>query len=552
MERRKFLQSTLLAGAGLAFSRRNALAVSAADAQVEVLLEEPLGTIAPEIYGQFTEQLGGTIYDGVWVGEGSKIANQRGIRSALIEKLRAIQMPVCRWPGGCFADSYDWQDGIGPRAKRPTRTNFWEGAAFQQLHGKGVQLYEDNAFGTDDFVRFCKLTGAQPYLAANLRSLPALDFDHWIEYCNSPTGSTTLARQRAANGSSNPYNVRYWGVGNEAWGCGGNFSPEDYANEFRRFTAWTPHYGMDLQFIGSGPNDDDVSWTRRFFDALFTANRYYDRKTIWGWSVHHYATDLSRGKPHTWDSEKGDAIQFDSVDWYELLKQADLMEPILHDHWAALAEYDPEHRIKLVVDEYGPWYRPGTEQDPTQTLGQQITVRDALATALTLDTFNRNPEKVGMAACAQLVNCLNSLFLAHEDNFITTPNYNVFAMYMPHMGAQAVRAECFAPEVHYPRDGKPASFWGLKGSASIKDKTLTVTLVNPNLSAAHDTEIVLRGGTPASAKGSVITASDVHAHNTFTQPDAVKTAALQVAMDGSRLRCTLPPGSVAALQVQLG
>jgi len=541
MQRRTFLQSSLLASAGLVFTRRYAQAFSAADTQVEILLDEPLGTIAPEIYGQFTEQLGGVIYDGVWVGEGSKIPNQAGIRSALIEKLRAIRMPVCRWPGGCFADSYDWKDGIGPRAKRPTRTNFWEDAGFKQLHGKGVQIYEDNAFGTDDFLRFCKLTGAQPYLAANLRSLPALDFDHWIEYCNSPAGSTTLANQRAANGSRDPYNVRYWGVGNEAWGCGGTFSPEDYASEFRRFTTWVPRYGLDLQLVGSGPNGDDVSWTHRFFDALFTGSRYYDHNTIWGWSVHHYS-----------NYPKSNAIRFDPVDWYELLQQADLMEPIIRDHWAALAEYDPAHHVSLVVDEYGPWYESGTEIDPTHIFGQQITVRDALATALTLDTFNRNAEKVGMAACAQLVNCINSLFLAHEDNFITTPNYNVFAMYAPHMGAKAVRAEFFAQEVHYQRDGKPAKFWGLKGSASRKDKMLTLTLVNPSLTEARDTEIVLRGGSAASATGTVLTASDVHAHNTFAQPDAVKTASLQVTLDGSNLRCTVPPASVVAIQAQLG
>ena len=201
-----------------------------ADSHIDVLLSEPLGTISPNIYGHFTENLGGVIYDGVWVGEDSKVPNEHGIRSALIERLRKIKAPVIRWPGGCFADSYDWRDGVGPREKRPRRTNFWN----EYPQSPAIHKYDPNQFGTDDFVRFCRLTGAEPYLAANLRSLPAEEFDHWVEYCNSPEGSTSLADLRKAGGSPQPLNVRYWGVGNESWGCGGEFTAQEYAVEFRR------------------------------------------------------------------------------------------------------------------------------------------------------------------------------------------------------------------------------------------------------------------------------------------------------------------------------
>ena len=520
MERREFLKTAAaITAAALVFGKRTTLAQQAGS-HIEILLDEPIGTIAPEIYGHFTEHLGTVIYDGVYVGEDAKIPNQHGLRTALIEGMRTIKAPVVRWPGGCFADSYDWRDGIGPRDKRPRRTNFWTDAYPEALKTKNIpQVYEPNTFGTADFARFCKLCGAEPYIAANVRSLPALEFDHWVEYCNSPRGTTTLSETRAADGSADPYNVRYWGVGNESWGCGGNFDPEDYAIEFKRYTTWVPSYGVPLRFVASGPNSDEQAWTRGFFNKLYHGQPSKDAHGVWGLSIHHYATNLSRGKTDDWVLEKGDALNFEPIDWYELCKETDRMEHIINDHWTALGEFDLGRNIRLVVDEYGPWYKPGTEYSPEQLLGQQITVRDAVMTAISLDTFNRNAEKVGMAACAQLVNNLNALFLTHGDEFTTTPNFNVFEMYAAHQGGTSVRAEFSAPEVHYDRDGKPASFWGLKGSASVKGKTLTLTAVNPDVSQPRDAQIVLRGASAASAKAWVVTDSDIHAHNTFEQPD---------------------------------
>jgi alpha-N-arabinofuranosidase len=552
MERRGFLKTAVASAAtALVFGRRGALAQQA-DSHIEILVDEPIGAIAPEVYGHFTEHLGSVIYDGIYVGEGSKIANQRGLRSALIEKMRVIKAPVVRWPGGCFADSYDWRDGIGPKDKRPRRTNFWTDSFSEAQRKQNIpQIYDPNEFGTDDFVRFCKLSGAEPYIAGNVRSLTPLDFDHWVEYCNSPKGTTTLAETRAAAGEPEPYNVRYWGVGNESWGCGGNFDPEDYAIEYKRYTTWVPSYGVNLRFVASGPNSDEQAWTRGFFNKLFHGQPSRDPHGVWGLSVHHYATNLSRGKSDDWNASKGDALKFDPIDWYELCKESDRIEKIILDHWTALGEFDLEHKIKLVVDEYGPWYRPGTENSPEQLLGQQITVRDAVVTGLTLDTFNRHAEKVGMAACAQLVNCLNSLFLTHGDQFATTPVFNVFEMYAAHQGGTAVRSEFSAPEVRYDRDAKPASFWGLKGSASLKGKTLTLTAVNPDVSQPRQAEIMLRGAKPVSAKAWIVGDSDIHAHNTLGQPEQVKTRTAEVSVRGGSLSFTFPAASVVKIEVQL-
>lgn len=552
MERRRFLKAAAgTAAAAAVFGRRGVLAQQA-ESHVEVLVDEPIGTIAPEIYGHFTEHLGAVIYDGIYVGEGSKIANQHGLRTALVEKMRAIKAPMVRWPGGCFADSYDWRDGIGPKDKRPRRTNFWTDQFTEAQRKQNLpQIYENNQFGTADFVRFAQLCGAEPYIAGNVRSLTPLDFDHWVEYCNSPKGTTTLAETRAADGSAEPYNVRYWGVGNESWGCGGNFDPEDYATEFKRYTTWVPDYGVGLRFVASGPNSDEQAWTRGFFNKLFHGQPSRDAHGVWGLSVHHYASNLSRGKTDDWVAQKGGALQFDAVDWYELCRETDRMEKIILDHWTALGEFDVERKIKLVVDEYGPWYRSGTEVSDVAIISQQVTVRDAVATGQTLDTFNRHAEKVGMAACAQLVNCLNSLFLTRGDAFVTTPVYNVFEMYAAHQGGSAVRAEFAAPEVHYDRDGKPAAFWGLKGSASVKGKTLTLTAVNPDVSAGRETEIVLRGARAASAKAWLIAENDMHAHNTLGEPEVVKTRAAEVALRGGSLNFTFPPASVTKIEVEL-
>ncbi|HXN50054.1 MAG TPA: alpha-L-arabinofuranosidase C-terminal domain-containing protein [Bryobacteraceae bacterium] len=533
-DRRTFLRG--LAAFGLAASgSRSQPATGESSAHIEILPDEPIGVIAPEIYGHFIEHLGGVIYDGVWVGEASKIPNEGGIRRAVIDALKAIHAPVVRWPGGCFADSYNWRDGIGSAADRKSRTNFWGGV-------------EPNAFGTQEFLRFCSLTGAKPYLAANLRGLPAWDFQQWVEYCNSPAGSTTLAQQRAAQGHPEPYDVRYWGVGNESWGCGGNFTPDEYATEFRRFTAWLPQYGGHerLDLVASGPSDREVDWTRRLLHSL-AEKRVID--SVYGLSLHYYTWNLSAGLTADWDLGKRDALTFDELEWYELLSQGDVMDAIIRDHWAVMAESDRNHHIKLIVDEWGAWYRPGTEVGPKYGLSQMLTLRDALLSGLTLDIFQRHADKVSMANAAQLINCLHSLMLAREDQFVLTPVYHVFKMYMAHMGARSVRAEFAAPPVSYDRRGQPGALWGLNGSASISGKNVTLTVVNPHTTRALEAEVVVRGATVASAAGQVLTNADIHAHNDFQHPDVVHPEPVRVTVEAGRLRHRFPPASVTSLSL---
>ena len=559
--RRRFLQTSTLAAASTALSRYTPAqtASSSSEATIDILPSETLGTIAPEIYSHFIEQLGGVIYDGVWVGEKSKIPNLNGVRLDFINTMKAVQAPVLRWPGGCFADSYDWREGIGPANQRPNRAAFWN----QQ---------ENNRYGLHEFMATCRAIGCQPYLAGDLRSLPARDFYQFIEYCNTPAGNNpsnsanpaapdTLASERAANGSPEPFNVQYWGVGNESWGCGGSQTPEEYAGEFRRYTAWVPNtsqptgHPRPLKFVAVGPNGDDIDWTRRLFKALGGSHP-------WGLSVHYYTS----GSPSQFAA--GDALNFDNNAYYDLLTRGAAMEQVITDHFAAIGELVPHNPVKLVIDEWGAWYGRGTELGPGYLLSQQSTMRDALLSGITLDTFQRHPDKVAMANVAQSINCIHSLMLAQEDRFCVTPTFHVFRMYLPHSGATAVRADFSAETIADPMAGAPIpvggetylgsvkavkTLAGLSGSASMQGKTLTLSVVNPHLDRPLTTQITVRSAsTISAAKGTVLASHNVHDHNDFTNRNAVHPIAATTGQpSGTRLMHTFPPASITTLQLTL-
>ena len=547
--RRDFLRAGIAGAAGIVLAdSAPAWAQTATDARIEVLLGEPIAAISPNVYGQFAENLGGVVYDGIWVGETSPVPNVGGVRKALVDHLRAIKAPLMRFPGGCYADSYDWRDGVGPPAERPRRTNFWvdeeSGAA------PPAQKFDPNRFGTDEFMRFCRLAGCAPYLAANVRSLPGLVFDEWVEYCNAPAGSTTFADERAAAGDAEPFAVRYWGVGKEAWGCGGTFTPQEYAEEFCRYTAAVPDFGVDLRFVAAGPDKGDWQWTRGFFEAIARRGKG-QLGVVYAFALHDYTWNLSRGKTTDWVRGKGDAVAFAPVDWYELLREGSRMESLITEHWKLMGDVDTAHVVKLAVDEWASWYRPGSAPTPGDLFEQMPTLRDAVYSALTLDIFNRHADKVAMANCAQLVNCLNSPYLAHEDKFCVTPVGHVFALYAAHQGGQSVRAEFSAPDVAYDRDGMPASFRGLDGSASLRGKTLTLTVVNPHVSEPRSTRIVVRDAAIAATTVTTLTAPDIHAHNTFDRPDAVVPASRRTDVAARAASIVLPPASVTQLTLSL-
>jgi alpha-N-arabinofuranosidase len=493
---------------------------------VTVLLDEPIATIRPALYSQFAEHIGGVIYDGIWVGPDSKVPNIDGIRRDLAEHVKQLGPVVARWPGGCFADKYHWRDGVGPRQARPRRFGRWR------------EDTETNQFGTHEFLRFCRLCGVEPYFAANVGTGSPEEFQQWVEYCNAPAGSTSLADQRASDGMREPLGVRYWGVGNESWGCGGKFTPEDYCREYRRFTEWLPQYGVPLYLIAAGPNGNDREWTRRFF------TKWKDgmRAPIQGWAPHYYC------------GTTGHALKFTQDQWYEQLHKANQMETLVIDQWNTLAEFDPEHKIKLVIDEWGSWHPPGTEINKRHLYEQMSTLRDAMVAALSLDTFNRHADKVDMANIAQLVNNLQSLFLADGDRFVATPNFNVYAMYRRHQGAQGVRVVTEAPEVAFRAGHRDLSIFRLAGSASRPaPKEVTLTLVHTHATEPAEIVVRLRGAAVGEVRHTVLTHRELSAHNTFDDPRNVipRRGSATPAVAGDVARCVLPPASVNRLDLQL-
>jgi alpha-N-arabinofuranosidase len=311
-----------------------------------------------------------------------------------------------------------------------------------------------------------------------------------------------------------------------------------------------PEFGQKLAFIASGPNDDNWEWTRGFFEEILRKGKGQLR-SIYGIALHYYTWNLSRGATKDWFKGKGDALQFDVVDWYELLREGDVMESLIKGHWQVMGEADPEHNVKLVVDEWGPWYKPGSEATPGDQIEQMPTLRDAVHAGMTLDIFNRHPEKVAMANCAQLINCLNSLYLAHEDRFCVTPVGHVFAMYAAHQGGQALRTIFSVPNISYDRDGKPSSFWGLNGAASLQGKQLVLTVVNPDVKLSRETQITVRGASLQSGSATTLTHTDIHAHNTFEQRNVVAPQNRSVEAKGRTLTYTFPPASVTKLTLSL-
>jgi alpha-N-arabinofuranosidase len=532
MNRRAFIKAGAsvaigaLAGSGLAF---------AADAEIELSPGEPGAVISPHIYGHFIEHLGGVIYDGVWVGRDSSIPNVDGIRKQLVDDMKRIGAPNLRWPGGCFADGYHWRDGIGKPSGRPRTYNFW-----QRRMPAGIDATETNQFGIHEFMHLCRLVGAEPYIAANVGSGTPKEFHDWVSYCNAPVGTVSLADERAANGDKEPFRVRYWGVGNESWGCGGTMRPEEYAALYRRFVTQFPAYKEPF-LVATGPRghsaDGDIGWTTGFFEAM----RGFEPPH--GFSLHFY-TDL-RPSP----LKAGD---FKAPEWYEVLLRGVRLEKVIEDHWKEMGKFDAAHRTKLVVDEWGVWYAPGSEIAPAYILSETITLRDAVHTGMTFDIFNRHAEKIAMANVAQSVNCIHSLFLAQGPKFVRTPVYHVFDMYRSHMGARQVAVTNPVSELNVSVLAGQARLPGLSASASIRDRRLAVTLTNPSLDAVLSVRIRLAGGARATeARAQVLTHPDMRATNTFADPDEVKPATHPVRLVGDALVLSLPKQSVVLVECEI-
>lgn len=498
----------------------------AVTAQNEINLQADKGNfiINKNIYGHFAEHLGHCIYGGLYVGENNtNIPNREGIRLDVMAALKKMKVPVLRWPGGCFADTYHWKDGIGPKNKRPSMLNVWWG-----------NVKEDNSFGTNEFLNMCEVLGAEPYLSGNVGSGSPQELSDWVKYTIHPNNSSPMPDLRQQNGRANPWHVKYWGIGNEAWGCGGNMKAEYYANIYRQYVTFMSNGNPKEKIfrIASGASDADYHWT----EVLM---RDIPHSMLDAVGVHHYSVI-------NWN-KKGSATGYSEEEYFTTMQRAMEMEELVVKHSAVMDKYDPGKKVAMVVDEWGGWYdpEPGTNG---AFLYQQNTMRDAMIAGVSLNIFNNHCDRVKMANLAQIINVLQAVILTDEEKMILTPTYHVMEMYNVHQNATMLPLTITGSDYKMGKEALKA----ISASASKDADGVThISLVNIDYSKAQEVNINLSGASYSSISGKILTSAKMQDYNSFENPEKIKPAVFKGSeFIGSVLKVKLPPYSVVVLQMK--
>ena len=507
----------------------NFLLAQSTENKIIVYTDSIQGKISKNIYGHFAEDLGHCIYGGFWVGENSSIPNTRGIRNDVVKALREINIPNLRWPGGCFADTYHWKEGIGPKSERKKIVNTtWGG------------VVEDNSFGTHEYMDLCEQLGCEPVICGNLGSGTVQEMADWVEYLTSDAESP-MTELRKKNGREKPWKVKFWGVGNESWGCGGIMSADFYSNEMARHSFFLKNYdGNTLYKIASGGLQEDYDWTEKIIKKWSEADDWL-QNYLGGYSLHYYTIC------HDWD-HKGSATDFNEDEWFSTLLKTLYIDDLIKKHSAIMDKYDPEKKIGLIVDEWGDWFDPEPGTNPA-FLYQQNTLRDAMVAALNLDIFNKHCDRVKMANIAQTINVLQSVILTKGEQMVKTPTYYVFKMYKVHQNADLLPMNISCG--NYTVGDK--SIKTISGSAS-KDSTglihITLSNVNPNESAK--VQIELKGSEQREfVRGEIITGDKMNSYNDFGKAEEVTLKDFSnVNLDANELKVELPSKSIVMIELK--
>lgn len=477
-------------------------------------------TINRNIYGHFAEHLGKCIYGGFFVGDTSKIANTNGVRNDIIQALKKLKIPNLRWPGGCFADTYHWKDGIGPKANRPTIVNKWWGG-----------VTEDNSFGTHDFLNLCEVLGTEPYLSGNVGSGTVQELADWVQYTNFG-GKSPMSDLRQKNGRNEPWRVKMWGIGNEAWGCGGNMTAEYYAGEYRKYATFMADWENTggLMRIASGASDADYHWTETLMKGI-------PLNMLGGVALHHYSVI-------DW-AKKGDAVSFTEAQYFATMKEALKMEELVTKHAAIMDKYDADKKVALVVDEWGGWYDVQKGTNPG-FLYQQNTMRDAVLAGATLNIFNNHADRVRMANLAQCVNVLQAVILTDNAKMILTPTYHVMQMYAVHQDAKLLPVAFTSPDYTFNNEKLPAlSVSASKDSAGL----VHISVVNVDTQKANTIEIPIAALGFKTATASVLSSPKLQDYNSFENPNKIQPAVFNgLDIKNGKLKLTVPPFSVVVLE----
>ncbi len=491
------------------------------------------------IYGHFAEHLGRCIYEGIWVGEDSKIPNTRGMRNDVIEALKQMKIPLLRWPGGCFADEYHWKDGIGPKENRPRMIN---------THWGGV--VENNHFGTHEFMDLCDLLETEPYICGNVGSGTVHEMQQWVEYLTFD-GESPMADLRKANGREKPWDMKYFGVGNENWGCGGRMRAEFYADLYRQYSLYVRNYGDNRIYkIAAGPRGDNYHWTEvmmreagYFMDGL--ALHYYTR--VRDHSIVLENPDGNKiylSKPNP---VRGSAVDFDEDEWFAIMKAAYFTQELVEKHSAIMDKYDPDKKVSLIIDEWGTWFdvEPGTNPG---FLYQQNTMRDAISAAISLHIFNNHSDRVRMANIAQTVNVLQAVILTEGERMILTPTYHIFEMFKVHQDAMLLDSTIEKGEYEYVGEIIPQ----ISSTASKdKDGKVHVSICNADPKKGAHIQCELEGMKGCKVSGRILTAEAMYTHNTFEMPNNVCPIEFKaIKAEENGFSAELPPMSVVVLEVE--
>jgi len=485
-------------------------------------------TISRDIYGQFSEHLGRCIYGGIWVGENSSTPNTRGIRNDIVKALKEIKIPNLRWPGGCFADGYHWKDGIGPKDKRPKIINTnWGGVT------------EDNSFGTHEFMDFCEQVGCEPVICGNVGSGTVKEMSDWVEYMTSDA-INPITDLRKKNGREKPWKVKFWGVGNESWGCGGIMDAQFYSNILGKYSFFVKNYGNNILYkIASGGLEEDYNWTETLMKKWSKTDGWL-QNYMSGYSLHYYTVC------HDW-AHKGSATDFNEADWITSLSKTQRMDTLINKHSAIMDKYDPEKKIGLIVDEWGNWFdvEPGTNPG---FLYQQNTLRDAMVAAINLDIFNAHCSRVKMANIAQMVNVLQSLILTDKEKMILTPTYYVFDLYKVHHDATFLPFNLVSEDYSY--GGKKIS--SLYATASRDSSGLIhVSITNVNPEKKEKVSCNIAGVTAKQITGKILTSDKMQDHNTFDDPNKINIKDFSgFQIDGDNILIDMPSKSIITLEIK--
>lgn len=479
------------------------------------------GTISPLIYGHFIEHLGRCIYGGVF-DEDSPYSDARGFRSDVIEAVKRIKCPVLRWPGGNFASAYHWEDGVGPREKRPALLNYvWGGV-------------ETNRFGTDEFIEYCREIGAEPYLAVSLGTGTLDEALHWLEYCNLDT-PTKYAEMRKTFGHPEPYRVKYWGVGNEVYGPWqvGHCSASEYAEKLRQYAMFMKTLDPSIKIIAVGADDPEWDLT-----VLKHAGKVIDFI-----SIHQY---------------HGSNEYYDTVAAvYYVEERLKLLESLIKS-----SGFD---HVKIAFDEWNVWYQISAEEEAKKNgvvlLEEPYALKDALFAAGIFLVLHRMNDIVGMANLAQMVNALG-MIKTRKDALLLTPIYYVFDLFVNHTGNvvlgldvnteyYSIKAKSFVEERQHFELSRVPYFDG-SATYDAERNMLCLAVVNYHREKSIEVDVDLSD----LVTGKKVTffelgAEDPFVVNDFVHPDRVRPKKRVVEFSGEKLAFNMAPHSLSVLEIPL-